>query len=44
VLVKEGIASSRITTESWGEDKPAAEGSTESAYSKNRRGEFILLQ
>ena len=44
VLVKEGIASSRITTESWGEDKPVAEGKTESAYSKNRRGEFILLQ
>jgi peptidoglycan-associated lipoprotein len=44
VLVKEGIAASRITTESWGEDKPAAEGSDESAYSKNRRGEFILLQ
>lgn len=44
VLVREGIASSRITTESWGEDKPAAEGDTESAYSKNRRGEFVLLQ
>ena len=44
VLIKEGIASSRITTESWGEDKPAAEGDTESAYSKNRRGEFVLLQ
>jgi len=44
VLVKEGIASSRITTESWGEDKPAVDGDTESAYSKNRRGEFVLLQ
>ena len=43
VLVKEGISPSRITTESWGEDRPAAEGETESAYSKNRRGEFILL-
>jgi peptidoglycan-associated lipoprotein len=44
VLVKEGISPSRITTESWGEDRPAAEGETESAYSKNRRGEFVLLQ
>ena len=44
VLVKEGIASSRITTESWGEDKPVVDGDTESVYSKNRRGEFVLLQ
>ena len=44
VLIKEGVASSRITTESWGEDKPAVDGDTESAYSKNRRGEFVLLQ
>ena len=44
VLIKEGIASSRITTESWGEDKPAVDGDTEAVYSKNRRGEFVLLQ
>ena len=43
VLVKEGISISRINTESWGEDRPAVDGNTESAYSKNRRGEFILL-
>jgi peptidoglycan-associated lipoprotein len=43
ILVKDGVSPSRITTESWGEDRPAAEGETESAYSKNRRGEFVLL-
>jgi peptidoglycan-associated lipoprotein len=43
VLIKEGVSPSRINTESWGEDRPAMEGNTEAAYSKNRRGEFVLL-
>ena len=39
-----GIASSRITTISYGEEKPAVEGHNEAAWSKNRRDEFKLIQ
>ncbi len=44
VLVRLGIAPDRVTTESWGEDRPAVEGQNENAYSKNRRGEFVILR
>ena len=44
VIVRLGIAPDRVTTESWGEDRPAIEGENENAYSKNRRGEFVLLR
>ena len=40
-LVKAGINPDRIHTRSFGEDKPAVQGHDESAWSKNRRGEFI---
>ena len=43
ILVQQGISPTRITTESWGEDRPATEGDTESAFAENRRGEFVLL-
>jgi len=33
----------RIRTESFGEDKPVDPGHDESAWRKNRRGEFILM-
>lgn len=39
-----GVAPERIRTLSYGEDKPAAQGENEEAWSKNRRGEFILLR
>lgn len=42
-LVNLGVSASRVTTEAFGEDKPADLGHDESAWSKNRRGEFILL-
>jgi len=42
-LVNLGISSDRVYTISFGEARPAVEGHTESAWSKNRRGEFILL-
>jgi peptidoglycan-associated lipoprotein len=42
-LVRLGIGAERIRTRSWGEDKPAVMGQDEAAFSKNRRGEFILL-
>ena len=39
-LVQGGIAPNRIQTRSYGEERPAAEGHDESAWSMNRRGEF----
>jgi peptidoglycan-associated lipoprotein len=42
-LIKYGISPARMSTRSWGEDRPAALGHNEEAWSKNRRGEFILL-
>ena len=40
-LVKLNVNPDRIRTLSFGEDKPAVQGHDESAWSKNRRGEFI---
>lgn len=42
-LINLGISSERIFTVSFGEDKPAVNAHNESAWTKNRRGEFILL-
>ena len=42
-LVTYGISPDRIRTRSWGEDRPLESGHDESAWSKNRRGVFILL-
>jgi outer membrane protein OmpA-like peptidoglycan-associated protein len=33
----------RVTTLSFGEDRPAVPGNNESAYRQNRRGEFVVL-
>jgi len=41
-LAKMGIDPNRIRTVSFGEDKPSAQGHDESAWSQNRRGEFVL--
>ncbi len=43
-LVMLGIATDRIQTKSYGEEKPAVTGSDESAWAKNRRGEFAIFQ
>lgn len=44
-LIKNGkISPDRLSTISYGEDKPAELGHTESAWAKNRRGEIILLK
>ena len=43
-LASLGIQGERVRTVSYGEDKPAVDGHDESAWSKNRRGEFILLK
>ncbi len=41
-LVKLGIDAGRVDTISYGKDKPAVDGHDESAWSKNRRDEFIV--
>ncbi|MBQ6137827.1 MAG: OmpA family protein [Kiritimatiellae bacterium] len=43
-LVQNGIGADRIQTRSYGEEKPAVVGGDESAWSKNRRGEFAIFQ
>jgi peptidoglycan-associated lipoprotein len=42
-LIRLGINPTRVDTRSYGEDKPGDTAHNEAAYSKNRRGEFILL-
>jgi peptidoglycan-associated lipoprotein len=41
-LLSKGIESGRMTTISYGKDKPAVEGHDESAWSKNRRAVVIV--
>ena len=43
-LVNLGVSADRIHTVSFGEAKPAAVGHDESAWSKNRRGEFVFIE
>ncbi|MDY0359873.1 MAG: peptidoglycan-associated lipoprotein Pal [Desulforegulaceae bacterium] len=41
-LVALGVDSSRILTISYGEERPAVNGSGDDAWSKNRRAEFVI--
>lgn len=41
-LVAKGIESKRISTISYGKERPVAEGHDESAWSKNRRANFVI--
>jgi peptidoglycan-associated lipoprotein len=43
-LAARGIAASRMTTISWGKERPVAEGSDEGAWAQNRRAVTILPQ
>ena len=43
-LVQSGIAADRIQTRSYGEERPAVDGHDESAWAKNRRGEFVIFR
>ena len=43
-LVDLGVSSARIETNSFGESMPAVRGHDESAWKKNRRGEFIVVR
>jgi peptidoglycan-associated lipoprotein len=40
-LMLQGVSEAQITTVSYGEERPAVQGSDESAYSKNRRVELV---
>ncbi|MBN2507671.1 MAG: OmpA family protein [Verrucomicrobia bacterium] len=42
-LAQQGVSPQLIDTISFGEDRPADPGHNSEAWSKNRRGEFILL-
>lgn len=43
-LIRLGVAPGRVDTKTWGKDNPAnVPGHDESAWSKNRRDEFIVL-
>ena len=41
-LIDYGVSSSRITTISYGEERPVSSGHNESSWSQNRRGEFRI--
>jgi len=41
-LVSLGISANRISTISFGKEKPVDPGSNESAWAKNRRAHFVL--
>ena len=43
-LLAQGVAESQITTVSYGEERPAVEGSDEAAYAQNRRVELVHAQ
>ena len=42
-LIALGITPDRVEVISFGEDRPAMEGNNEAAWSKNRRGMFVVL-
>jgi peptidoglycan-associated lipoprotein len=43
-LVDLGISADRLSTISYGEEKPADPGHNEAAWAKNRRDEFKLVK
>jgi peptidoglycan-associated lipoprotein len=43
-LILQGVTEAQVTTVSYGEERPAVEGSDESAYAQNRRVELVQVQ
>lgn len=41
-LLAKGVSSSRVKVVSYGEERPAAQGESETAYAQNRRAEFVI--
>jgi peptidoglycan-associated lipoprotein len=42
-LINKGVSADKVTTVSYGKDRPVESGHSEDAWSKNRRGEFVLV-
>ncbi len=43
-LVSRGVAASRITTLSWGKERPIDPGSNEEAWARNRNGHTVIVE
>lgn len=43
-LLLQGVTEDQITTVSYGEERPAVQGSDEAAYAKNRRVELVYMR
>ena len=43
-LIQMGVDGARLSTISYGEERPAAQGHNEAAWSKNRRAEFVVTK
>ncbi|MDO8296813.1 MAG: peptidoglycan-associated lipoprotein Pal [Caulobacter sp.] len=43
-LASRGVASSRITTLSWGKERPIDPGSNEDAWARNRNGHTVIVE
>lgn len=43
-LVTLGVPAQRLSVISYGKERPAVQGSTEEAWAKNRRAEFVLIK
>jgi outer membrane protein OmpA-like peptidoglycan-associated protein len=43
LLIRSGVDAGHVFTRSFGKDKPAMTGHDETTWSKNRRGEFVLV-
>lgn len=41
-LQARGVSPSRVKTVSYGEERPAVQGASETAYAQNRRAEFVI--
>jgi peptidoglycan-associated lipoprotein len=43
LLIASGVAADRVTTVTYGEDRPADPGHDQAAWDKNRRADFVVL-
>ena len=43
LLMQSGVSGTRVFTRTFGKDKPVVPSHDEAAFSKNRRGEFVLV-
>lgn len=41
-MIDQGVSADRISTISFGKERPIDNGATEEAYAKNRRGNFVI--